>query len=102
MNLFKKRDAEDPQQAARLQAIRELRETIRRILTCTEDDTVIVQELACMEPGCPPIETVIGIQRQDGSQTTIKIHLPVTEVSEWTLIAHLASAPCPCPEDRVS
>lgn len=101
MNLFRSRDKENPQQEARLQAIRDLRETVRRVLTCTEDDTVIVQELTCVEPGCPPIETVIGVQRQDGSQTTVKIHMPVTEVSEWTLIAHLASDPCPCPEDRV-
>jgi hypothetical protein len=32
-----------------------------RHLAMGEDPVVVVNELACREPGCPPIETVIGV-----------------------------------------
>lgn len=28
---------------------------------CDDDATLVVSELACTEPGCPPIETVIAV-----------------------------------------
>lgn len=43
--------------------------------------TVLVTELACSEPGCPPTETVIALL--GGAETQQwKLHKPVTEVTE--------------------
>jgi hypothetical protein len=42
--------------------------------------SVLVTELACTEPGCPPIETVIALLAPDGN-TQYKIHKPVAEVT---------------------
>jgi len=49
-------------------------------LVGTEDITVFVTELACTEPGCPPIETVIALLGDDGN-VQYKIHKPAAEVS---------------------
>ncbi|MEM9039510.1 MAG: hypothetical protein AAGD33_06415 [Actinomycetota bacterium] len=43
------------------------------------DATVLVTELACSEPGCPPIETVIAVLADTGN-VQYKIHKPVAEV----------------------
>lgn len=37
------------------------------------DDTVLVTELRCHEPGCPPVETVIGILRPGHDSLQYKI-----------------------------
>lgn len=39
----------------------------------------MVTELACREPGCPPVETVIGLLAP-GNQTQHKIHKPLTDI----------------------
>jgi hypothetical protein len=44
-----------------------------------EDATVMVTELRCSEPGCPPLETVIAIL-SDGGNRQYKLHKPIAEV----------------------
>ncbi|MEM7275782.1 MAG: hypothetical protein AAF547_22090 [Actinomycetota bacterium] len=56
-----------------------------------ESATVLVTELTCTEPGCPPIETVIGLLGTDG-QTQYKIHKPLAEVSQADVLEALRSA----------
>ena len=47
-----------------------------------EDETVMVNEVACELPGCPPIETVIAFWTADGTRHHYKIFKPVAEVVE--------------------
>ncbi len=62
-------------------------ETVARIRAWVrgeiEDDetTVLVTELACTEPGCPPLETVIGLLNESG-QVQHKLHKPLAEVTK--------------------
>lgn len=63
----------DPADTARVKALVDY-------LVDTEDTTVFVTELACTEPDCPPIETVIALLRADGN-VQYKIHKPVADVS---------------------
>jgi hypothetical protein len=42
--------------------------------------TVLVTELECSEPGCPPVETVIALLSDDGN-AQCKVHKPVTDVT---------------------
>jgi hypothetical protein len=42
---------------------------------------VLVTELACSEPGCPPVETVIALLGP-GEPQRWKIHKPVAELTE--------------------
>ncbi|MEM9135475.1 MAG: hypothetical protein AAF962_26460 [Actinomycetota bacterium] len=46
-----------------------------------DETTVLVTELACTEPGCPPLETVIGLLGADG-QVQHKLHKPLAEVTQ--------------------
>ncbi|MEM7094264.1 MAG: hypothetical protein AAF567_14775 [Actinomycetota bacterium] len=50
---------------------------------------MLVTELECSEPGCPPIETVIALLRE-GEQVQHKIHKPIAEVSEADVLDALA------------
>ncbi|MFV0533280.1 MAG: hypothetical protein ACK5MR_06475 [Cumulibacter sp.] len=45
-----------------------------------DDVVVMVTELACSEPGCPPVETVIALM-YPGNPQQFKLHKPVCEVT---------------------
>lgn len=66
----------------RTAAVRALKEIARQVLGAEEDDTVMVNELRCAEPGCPPVETVIALLRQGQAPRQVKVHKPVVEVTE--------------------
>ncbi len=47
--------------------------------------TVTVTELACLEEGCPPVETAIGVLRPDAPQLQCKLHKPMDAVDAGDL-----------------
>ncbi|MCO4099035.1 MAG: nitrate reductase [Gemmatimonas sp.] len=51
------------------------------------DDTVLVTELRCHEPGCPPVETVIGILRPGHDTRQFKIGKAPLDVSREEIVA---------------
>ena len=53
---------------------RRIKKALREGLSLTGDVTVTVTELACLEEGCPPVETVIGLLRPDAPQLQCKLH----------------------------
>ncbi len=66
--------------------LRDLKETVRTLLGLDDDTAAVVRQLACTEPGCPPLETVIAVLpcpkfsaslEQDGT--------PIGEARRWTL-----------------
>ncbi len=54
------------------------------------DVTVLVTELECTEPGCPPIETVIALLRA-GENVQYRIHKPVAEVTVYDVRSALGA-----------
>jgi len=54
----------NPQQR---QALRRIKEWTRERFQLAEDETVVVAELACALPGCPPLETVIAFWTGGGT-----------------------------------
>jgi hypothetical protein len=46
-----------------------------------EDASVVVSELRCSEPGCPPVETALVVLGEAGGTRQYKVHKPVDEVS---------------------
>lgn len=60
--------------------IRAIKEWARQALRMTEDATVMVTELRCTEPGCPPLETVVAVLRSPGDSAQFKIHKAMEEV----------------------
>jgi hypothetical protein len=65
----------------RAAAIRQLKLFARALFNASEDDAVVVNELACTEPGCPPVETVIALLRAGSEPRQVKVHKPAVEVT---------------------
>jgi len=76
---------------ARTAAIRAIKVFARTLFAADEDDAVVVNELRCVEPGCPPIETVVALLRAGKEPRQVKIHKPATEITEDDLRSALAT-----------
>jgi nitrate reductase delta subunit len=46
------------------------------------DATVVVAEVACSLPGCPPVETVVVFWGEGGTRHQFKLFKPIVEVVE--------------------
>lgn len=55
---------------------------VRELMDLSDETTLTVAELACREPGCPDIETVIGILEPDKPIRTVRIHAPMADVTK--------------------
>jgi hypothetical protein len=60
---------------------RQIKDWVREQLALGEEVTILVSELACSEPGCPPIETVIALFRGREDTTKYTIHRPSAEIT---------------------
>jgi hypothetical protein len=63
---------------------------VRELFALADEVTVMVTELRCSEPGCPPLETVIAILTENGNRQH-KLHKSIEEVAEddvRSLVAH--------------
>jgi hypothetical protein len=67
---------EDPERRARKA---EVKAWAAELLAAQPEDTILVTELQCTEPGCPPIETVIALMRP-GVQQKLKVHKALSDI----------------------
>lgn len=65
----------------------QLKARIRTAFGLDEGDTVAVNEIACPDPGCPDLETVILIMRPGQRTQAVKISGPMDQVSDTALAA---------------
>ncbi len=56
-----------------------LRTWARAALDLDATITVMVTELTCMEPGCPPLETVVAVMLPQGASWQFKRHKPAAD-----------------------
>jgi len=54
---------------------------VRHLFSLSDEEMVMVTELRCSEPGCPPLETVIAILSENGNRRH-KLHESIEEVAE--------------------
>ncbi|MEO1201040.1 MAG: hypothetical protein AAFX39_17765 [Pseudomonadota bacterium] len=59
-------------------------------LALAEADLVTVAELACHEPGCPPVETVVTVHARDGQRRTWHVHKSLAEVDQSDVVTALS------------
>lgn len=52
-----------------------------------EDATVLVTELACSEPGCPPYEVVMAVLAPDGTRRQRTLHVRLAELTRERVFA---------------
>ena len=69
-----------------LDRARRIKRALREALSLSDDMTVTVTELACLEEGCAPLETVIGLLRPDAPQLQRKLHKPMDDVDATDLV----------------
>jgi len=60
---------------------------VREIFMVPDDVTVMITELQCTEPGCPPMETVIAIMRTGQAPEQYKLHQAVVDVTHSDIAA---------------
>ncbi|MCA2985180.1 hypothetical protein [Gemmatimonas sp.] len=85
MDLFAPRSGGNAAQVARIKT------WARELLAIDSDTTVLVTELQCSEPGCPPIETVIAVLAP-GAPRQYKVHRAIAEVTRADLETVVACA----------
>jgi nitrate reductase delta subunit len=61
-------------------ALDRVRGWVRRQFKLADDAAVLVAEVACAVPGCPPVETVIAFW-SDARRHHFKVFKPVTQVT---------------------
>ena len=70
---------------------RHIKEALRAALSLPDGTTVTVTELACLEEGCAPIETVVALLRPDAPPLQHKLHKPTDAVDAEDLM-HVCTA----------
>jgi nitrate reductase delta subunit len=54
----------------------------RARFSLTDDDAILVSELACAVPGCPPVETVVAFWTASDRRHHFKVFKPVADITE--------------------
>jgi hypothetical protein len=58
-----------------------LKAVVRDALHLDAEHTVVIQQLTCAEPGCPPVETVIAVLSADAAARRWTLHQPLTDIT---------------------
>lgn len=59
-----------------------IKQWVSEVFQPTVETTVMVTELRCSEPGCPPLETVIALLLPGQPPHQLKIHKAIMDVTE--------------------
>jgi len=68
------------QGTAFLAAVEAVQSWTRRRFKLTPEAAVLVSEVACRLPGCPPLETVVAFWTEDDRRHQFKLYKPLLEV----------------------
>ena len=74
--LFKRKPPPDPELTGRVKG------WVEALMGLSEADTVMVAELACKDPGCADLETVVTVIRADRRQFVLRFPGPLADVTE--------------------
>lgn len=62
-------------------ALEKVQDWTRRRFKLPAQATVLVSEMACALPGCPPLETVVAFWTEDDRRHQFKLYKPMREVA---------------------
>ena len=65
--------------------IRKLKTQISKKYQLPESTIISIAELACHEPGCPPIETIITARAENGSVQNWRVGRSIDKIEESDL-----------------
>ena len=66
--------------------VRHIKNALREALSLPGDTTISVTELACLEDGCAPVETVFALLRRDNPPLQHMLHKPTDAVDAEDLV----------------
>ena len=69
------------QDAQQVSALERVKAWTRESLALEADDTILVAEMACGRPNCPPLETVVTFWIAGAERHVFKVFKPVAEVA---------------------
>jgi len=76
LGLFKRKPPADPVVTERLKA------WVAALMDLSDNDTIMLAELACHDPGCPDLETVITVIRTDRRRFVLRFPGPIAGVTK--------------------
>lgn len=79
-DILQSRGSGNPAQTQRI------KQWVRETFELNDDVSVMVTELQCSEPGCPPLETVIAIMGADKTKKQHKLHKALGAVTRADVI----------------
>ena len=59
-------------------------------LGLNDSDLVTVAQLACHEPDCPPIETLISVHDSDGIRRHWRIHKAISDITKTDVLQNIS------------
>jgi nitrate reductase delta subunit len=62
------------------QAVKRLRQWTRERFNLGDASVVMAAQIACVVPGCPPIETVVAFWTKEGTRYRFKVFKPIADV----------------------
>lgn len=69
-----------------LDMVRKIKGALEKALSLPDSATISITELACLEKGCPPVETVVTLLQAGSSPLQHKFHKPAGEFKAADLI----------------
>ena len=69
-----------------LETVRRIKRALRQALALSEDVTLTVTELACLEEGCSPVETAFGLLRPGAAALQTRRHKPMEAIDAEDLV----------------
>lgn len=66
--------------AAHLEALDQIKGWTRERFKMATDAVILVAEVNCKIPGCPPVETVVAFWNDDNTRYRFKLFMPVADV----------------------
>ncbi|MGY2048077.1 hypothetical protein [Methylobacterium sp. JK268] len=73
--------------AANAGRIAALKARLAPSLALGPDDALSVSELACADPGCPEVETVVLVMREGERSRAVRVPRPLAEIDEADIAA---------------
>jgi hypothetical protein len=64
----------------RLQALERVKVWTRERFKLAEDTAILVSEVSCALPGCPPIETIVAFWTENATRHHFKLFKPMAEI----------------------
>ncbi len=69
-----------------LERVRRIKNALHDVLSLSDDTTISVTELACLEEGCAPVETVFTLLRRDAPPIQHKLHKSTDSIDAADLV----------------